>query len=261
MRRRSNTSSLSWIPCALGLLLIGGSAAEPSESGLIRYGSMHQALAQGDDTARVRLTDLQQYPDLYAIGAVAGLQGEITIVDSEPVVTAVDPSGAPHPLDPATSAATLLMGQSVARWVSTELADDVAPADFDEAVRSAAAAHDVDLAEPFVFVVEGELTDVHLHVLNGACPVHARRHGLELPEGSRPFETDADRIEGTLVGIYATNGAGTVTHSGTRTHVHVVFVDPATGERITAHIERAGVARGAILRVPDVAGTADASRE
>jgi acetolactate decarboxylase len=222
---------------------------------------MHQVLAQGEDEARVRLGELQQHEDLYAIGAVAGLQGEITIVDSKAFVTRVGLSGTVEPLDPEETMATLLMGQSVSRWTTTKLSDDVAPEDFDAAVHSAAAAHGVDMESPFVFVLEGELTDVHLHVLNGACPVHARRHGLEIPEGSKPFEADADRIRGTLVGMYATHGAGSVTHSGTRTHAHVVFVDEATGERVTAHLERVGIASGATLRVPEPTETTPAAQE
>jgi hypothetical protein len=136
----------------------------------------------------------------------------------------------------------------VTAWTDHPVAGDIAPEGLDDAIAAAAGAEGTD--EPFVFLVEGAFRDVRLHVIHGACPLHARRNGVELAAGEQPFAGEWDRLEGTLVGVYAENAAGEITHPGTRTHSHLVFTDERTGKRITGHLERVGIEAGAVLRIP-----------
>lgn len=217
---------------------------------LVRYGSLHEAVAQHHDQGRVELTGVLARPHFYGIGAVAGLQGEITVDDSTAVVTAVGADRHPEPVSPVGLQATLLAGASVAAWTDLTLDDDV-PADrLDDTVAAAADGNRLDRAEPFVFLLDGRLTDLRLHVLNGACPVHARMQKITLDEAVRPFELETESLVGTVVGLYAEGAVGELTHPATSVHAHLVFDDPATGRRITAHLERFGLAAGTVLRLP-----------
>jgi hypothetical protein len=49
-------------------------------------GAQRQVLA-GDLTPHARLQDLADVPHLYALGPLAGLQGEVTVIDGAPLVT------------------------------------------------------------------------------------------------------------------------------------------------------------------------------
>ena len=117
-------------------------------------------------------------------------------------------------------------------------------------VSEAAANAGRNLEQPFVFTIEGDFKNLRLHVINGACPLHARMHKVELPEESRPFEGDMDAVSGRIVGVFAEDAVGRLTHPATSTHTHVLFDDPATGKTVTGHVEKMDVAEGATLRFP-----------
>jgi hypothetical protein len=237
----------------LAALLLGGCGAaggdRPGE--LLQVGEMRTAIGMGQDEGRVGLGEIAARPHFYGVGALEGLRGEITVLDSHPIATAVAENGSPLPLTGAEEEATLLVGRSIPRWRELALDEPVAPGGFDATVGALAAANGVDVTAPFVFVVEGEFTDLRLHVINGACPIHARNAGIELAEDERPFVREAERIAGTLVGVHAENSTGRLTHPGTSVHAHLVTTDAATGRRVTGHLERVGLARGAVLKLPE----------
>lgn len=238
--------------CLLAALpLVGCQARPPSPATeLVRYGGMHEAIGQRRHHGRVGLAEVVDRPHFHGVGALEGLGGEITILDSVAVVTEVAPDGRPQALSPADRKATLLVGQSIAEWTSLTLGEAIPHDRFDETVAATAAGAGVDRAAPFAFVIEGVFTDVRLHVINGACPIHARLKNLALDENQRPFELEVQRLAGTLVGVYAADAVGELTHPATSTHAHLVYADPETGERVTGHLERVGLASGARLKLP-----------
>ena len=215
-----------------------------------RYGGMHEAIGQGKHHGRVSLAEVVDRPRFYGIGAIERLQGEITILDSEAVVTGVARDGRPVPRSPADLQATLLAGQSVPVWTSVTLEEAVGHDGLDATIAAATELAGLDPAAPIVFVVEGALTDVRLHVINGACPVHARMKDLTLSEAERPFELEAETLAGTVVGVYASGSVGELTHPATSTHAHLIYEDDRTGQRVTGHLERIGLSPGAILKLP-----------
>ncbi len=238
--------------CLLPTMLLAGCATQESRLApeLVQCGGMHETIGQKQHQGRVNLADLTRRPHFYGVGALEGLRGEVTIMNSVPVVTGVAPDGRSQSLSAENAQATLLVGQSIEEWTSVALDEAVAPESFDEMIATTAARLGFDGANPFMFVVEGEFTDVRLHVINGACPIHARMKKVTLPPSERPFEMDSERLAGTLVGVYAVDSVGKLTHPATRTHGHIIYEDRATGQRLTGHLERVGLAPGAVLKLP-----------
>jgi hypothetical protein len=211
---------------------------------------MHETIGQQRHHGRVKLAKFLDRPHFFGVGAVEGLHGEITILDSQAVVTAVALNGHPEATDPESVQATLLAGSSVPRWTSHEFDQGVSESELDGTIAAAAERAGIDTAAPFVFVIEGTLTDVRLHVINGACPVHARMKNLALADDQRPFQLEASNLKGTTVGIYARGSVGELTHPATSTHAHLIYEDARTGQRVTGHLERFGLAAGAVLQLP-----------
>jgi len=229
-----------------------GSEAPSWDGTLVQYGTMHEAIGQGQDQGRVKLARLVERPHFYGVAALEALRGEVTIHDGAIVVTGVGENGA---MQPATdiggeAQATLLIGAYVPRWTELELTEATDRDGFDETLANAAAAAGVDSSKPFVFIIEGEFVGLSMHVINGACPLRARMHNTELPSEQKPFEAEISTLEGTLIGIYAPDAVGELTHPDTSTHTHVMFVDEISGETVTGHVERVGLAEGAMLRLP-----------
>jgi hypothetical protein len=236
------------------LLFLAGQPAwvaadPPSGDGLVIFGVMHEVIGMGRSQARVALPELALRPHFYGVGAAEGLGGEITFVDSKPTLTSVGHGGQLQDALTADARATLFIGQSVTQWKTVHVSEDIPAEDFDRLLLGFALQQGISDARPFMFLVEGGFQDVKLHVINGACPVHARSRGIEIASENQPYELSSSPIRGTMVGVHAHHAAGRLTHPGTTTHRHLVFHDDALGRPVTGHIEQAGILAGARIRL------------
>jgi alpha-acetolactate decarboxylase len=233
---------------ALGALSV--LAAGSWDGTLVQFGTMHEAIGMQHHQGRVVVNTLVDRPHFFGVAALEKLEGEITVFDSDVTITGVAADGKLEAIRGEGLQATLLIGAYVPAWSEHKVERDVPAAGFDEMIRDAAARSGLDPARPFVFTIEGEFRDVRMHVINGACPMHARLKKIELPKEQTPFEGEYAAIRGRLVGVYAADAVGEMTHPATSTHVHVIFVEGASGERTTGHVEQVGLASGAVLKIP-----------
>lgn len=210
---------------------------------LASWGTMRAVLRDGDDRARVALVDLAR-DDIHALGALAGLAGEITIVDGEVWITRGHPERPTTTRGPAgDAAATLLFACEVRAWREIPVEQDVPAAELDAFIERCAARAGLDPTRPFPFQVEGRLTELALHVVADECPLRARARGAP----TDAFELRTDALDGRLFGIFAPDSAGVVCHAGARNHVHALLETPAV---LTGHVESCGLAAGSVLRLP-----------
>lgn len=247
---------------ALSFVMVSFMLAAPAENSawdgkLVQFGGMHEAIGQRQMQARTRLDALLERPHLFALGALEDLQGEITVLDGKPVVTQVaDASPAPASA-PAQAPATLLLGAYVPAWTERHLAEQITAEHFDRQVREEAKLAGVDHTRPFPFQVSGEFSNARVHVINGACPMQARLKRNNIPQENLPYEATLESIKGVLLGFYAEDAVGKMTHPGTTTHLHLVYEDAASGSLITAHVEEISVKPGATLSLPATESTPD----
>jgi alpha-acetolactate decarboxylase len=244
-----------------GLLLAAGlmgghnivaADGETWDGTIVQHGKMHEAIGQQQHQGRVQLKTLVDQSHFYGVAALAKLEGEATIVDGKVTVTRVDANGQLQPAESGQldESATLLVGAYVPSWTEHKSAKSVTPLEFDKYLAEVAGKAGLDTSKPFVFTVEGEFSKVSVHVINGACPMHARLRKIKLPKEKQPFEADLEKVSGTIVGIFAKDAVGDITHPDSSTHMHLVFRDAATGKMVTGHVEQVGLSEGAILRLP-----------
>lgn len=219
------------------------------------YGTMREAIGMGQHQGRVVLGQVADQPGFYGVGALAKLQGEITLFDSQLFVSTVSAAGRPITLAPADAGkmqATLLIGARVEEWIEVPVERSVRPAEVDRFLGELAQRYQIDINDShpaFPFLIQGVLEDVHVHIIRGACPVHSRRNNLVLAEEERPFEWHQQQLNGRVVGVYALNQAGKLTHPGTSVHAHLIF-QTEDGSTATGHLERFGIKAGSTLRLP-----------
>jgi hypothetical protein len=89
-------------------------------------------------------------------------------------------------------------------------------------------------------------SDVHLHIINGACLVHAGIRQMEIPESKRPFDTTLASVTGEVVGVFALDAAGRLTHPATNNHKLLVY----RPDTLNGHVESLSVKRGSKLLLP-----------
>ncbi len=219
---------------------------------LIQYGKMHEVIGMQKHEARVGLAELLEKPHFYAVGALAGLQGEISVIDSHATVTEVTDQALAKSAnkDAAKRQATLLIGAYIDEWIKIVCEKDLSDIELDDWIKSEIRKNGGDVQQPVMFMLRGTFSDVHLHVINGACPVHARVRQIEIPDSKRPFDTTIAIVTGEVVGVFALDAAGKLTHPATSTHKHLVYRAVANAEALNGHVESMSVKRGTRLLLP-----------
>jgi acetolactate decarboxylase len=203
---------------------------------------MREVLRNGQTQPRVRLADVAATPGAIAVGALAGLGGEVTMVEGEVWVARSTGDGAAvsGPECRGDDQATLLAVAHVDAWRSIPLQHGDSA--LGKRIGSTAAGAGVDTSRPFPFIVEGDLTSLEAHVIAGSCPIAN-------PDGEEPWRFSVTTpTPGRLVGFYAEDSDGVMTHHGDVTHTHVVL--KRNGRTITAHADHADVGPGAVLHLP-----------
>ncbi|HIG12278.1 MAG: hypothetical protein ABGY71_10380 [bacterium] len=231
------------LSAALALFL--GACQAPSRAVEIQsWGELRTVLREGKTEGRVALAAAAE-PELYGLGAVAGLRGEVLVNDG---VVWVSCATAPDAVGPARQPeegeeATILILAKVSEWATSELGAMASMVDLEAALRAAGEAAGYDTTKPFPFLIEGTAAGLSLHVLNGACPMASNN-----PDPERaPYVAELDHTQIALMGFYAENMAGVMTHHDSALHVHVL----TTGSLpVVGHVDELQLVRGARLQVP-----------
>jgi alpha-acetolactate decarboxylase len=244
---------LALFAATLGVRNVVAADTEIWDGQIVQYGKMHEAIGQQQHQGRVQLSKLSEWPHFYGVAALAKLEGEVTLLGSNVTMTCVDAKGQLTPREGSgEESATLLVGAYVPSWTQQKGAKRVSPDEFDKYVAESAIQAGLNVSEPFVFTIEGEFSKLSFHVINGACPLHARLKKIKLDDAKRPFEAEFEKIKGTIIGVFAKDAVGNITHPATSTHMHLVFRDDKSGQLMTGHVEQIGVLEGAVLRLPRV---------
>ncbi len=249
VNRATWTRILASVAGCAGWLAMCGCVARPIE--VRQYGQMHEVLggAATEAHARIALAEAVSRPHAYAVGALEGLAGEVTIADGEAYVSraagaelrAEGPSATP------IDKAALLTLAHVSRWREVRIERALAGDELEDFIADSARRQGINVDRPFPFLIDGEVPDLKVHVINGKCPM---KPGAQMSETHEPWRHQFDHpTRAAIVGFHATDSAGKLTHPGTRVHAHVTFL--LDGRTVTAHVERMAVAGGSVLRLPD----------
>jgi hypothetical protein len=199
-----------------------------------------------DFSAKVQLKSVMHAGATEAVGAAAGLRGEITAIDGKLLLS----YGAPCPScgPPGDDHATLLASAKVTAWhPPVALPSDIAGSALDTWLIEQAKNAGLDVGKPFPVRLEGTLTGVKMHVLRAANP-NFKGHGSGHAMADQEI-IEAATIEGAVVGFYAPASAqGIITHPGEPFHFH--WVDAARTK--TAHLDVFGMAKGTRVLLPRI---------
>jgi alpha-acetolactate decarboxylase len=234
----------SFAALTISVTLAVGCASKAQRLHVQQWGTMYEVLREGKAEGRVGLGELT-HPETVGVGALERLAGEVMIVngevwtarveDGEPVATQVS--------DPGAVRAALLIAARVPRWRVVAIDSDVAPGDFEALLAAAIDKNGLSHESVVPFMVEGPLAAVEMHVVNGRCP----QAGETADPTDDAYRGAWARARGTIVGFFAEDRAGVLTHHTSRVHAHALLVGPTP---MMGHADRIGLRPGAMLMLP-----------
>lgn len=248
--RISVTRHLATLALA-ALTSAGANAALAGPFAVTAYGSFARMSHTGDASGKIALAELQGQKGLYGVGALQDLRGEVLIWDGRVLVSRGHATDGSVSSLTAGDKAALLATAKVSRWREIEVPRDFTQPDFEKFVKDQAKAADLALDKPFPFAVKGDVVNYAWHVVAGSIAAGGATgaHGVSSQRHANLREFMGDRIDSVvLAGFYsAAELEGAITHPGEQFHVHLA--DAAF--KISGHVDRYGVAKGAKLLLPE----------
>jgi alpha-acetolactate decarboxylase len=193
---------------------------QPAATGLQTFGTMREVMRNGHMEGRVSLRNFSDTKTI-GVGAMAHLNGEITIVDGQVLVSSVQNGIAIVRLARPGDQATLLVAEDVDHWHQFAIGSCSSYEALEQRIAELLRARGRDLTKPTPLRITGKAKRLQVHVINGACPIAQ-------PTGQKPWRYDgpADNVE--LIGFYVEDAAGRLTHHNHSSHLHAVS-DQAMG--------------------------------
>lgn len=176
--------------------------------------------------------DLQDYSDLsnlYAMGALEGLGGEILVLNSEPL-NSMAKNGALVFDKSFDQKATLLVYSQVKDWERISIKATISNMEELQAlIAKEAAAYGLNTSEAFPFMLKGDFQSIAWHVIN-AKEAEEQSHEAYKKAGLK----GEDGFESAqILGFYSERHEGVFTHHGSYLHMHFINSD----QTIMGHVD------------------------
>lgn len=226
---------------ALCALLVGTALrAELADEFVRSFGSLREMHHENKTGEVVKLGEFLPNENLYAVGALADLAGEITIIDGETYLA--------YPTDRDSVAivrsknadvgATLLVLSEVKSWRGVKSERAVPFEELDGLIAELVSAVGIPTGIRIPFLVEGPVEQLQWHVIDGR---RLERGGSSHEDHQRAaVRLSVERAEVRLIGFYSESDQGVFTHVNSKTHVHCVLEEPQSSGHVDGVVLPAG---------------------
>lgn len=180
-------------------------------------GALKNIMHKGDISPQIDLKDLAKKKNLYALGAVGNLKGEIIVLDGSPYVTSVKNNEVlmNHSFD---NSASLLVYTQVERWQEITIpATALSYKELEPFVESAASRHDVDTSMPFPFLLKGQIEELDWHVIDWKQGDTVHTHEKHKKAGAYGTIKNENVV---ILGFFSKKHTGIFTHHSSDMHLH-----------------------------------------
>jgi len=207
-------------------------------------GALKNFMKEGDISAKANLQDVKYIDHLYALGALEDLQGEIQIWDGVPTNTSVN-NNQLIISDSFNAKASLLVYASVEKWKEIKIPDEVNTyKELENFIELSATRNQIDIEEPFPFLLEGFLDSLDWHVIK--WDIEDTNHTHERHRTSGLYGTLKNKnLE--MLGFYSNKHHAIYTHHTTNMHLHFKTV----GNDIAGHVDGLTLGGNMILKLPE----------
>lgn len=192
-------------------------------------GEMRNIMQKADLAGTIDLDTLKK-ENLYGLGVVEGLKGEIMIVDGNIFVTSVDNGHVKSQQSDVVKAAMLVYSK-VEKWSPVSKPGRVQSlGELETYIESVISAGKNSSHEPFAFLIKTKKATISHHVIDWYSGTH---HTMS---NHKQFATtgESKNDEVTILGFYSDHHQGVFTHHDSKIHLHVLINET----KIVGHIDQ-----------------------
>ena len=228
----------------LGILLTScGNEMNEITTPQVQYSGALRNIMGGSIERTLSLDTLAEMDNLYALGAIENLKGEIQIFDGVASNSSVQDSTVGISNSFKIGAALLVYAQ-VEDWESFTLSSSVkSKTELEIEIAKLAKEYGIDSEKPFPFLIEGSAASLTWHVIDwkDGDTVHThKKHQESGPNGIIENKT----VE--ILGFYSTKHKAVFTHHTTFMHMHFKTKDSS----IAGHLDDLVLGKGMVLKLP-----------
>lgn len=232
-------------------------AVTPTKEGAVEFiGSQKDIVATGKVSPVINLQDLSGTKNLFAMGPVDGLDGEITIFNSQPYISQV--RGNDFEVHKSFDyGAIFLVWSAQAEWQDIAIPATVKSyLDLQDFVKAQAQAAGIDTGKSFAFLLAGTPVEIKYHINVDRTDGQPITQELFL-KSKAPFVTKNEPVD--ILGFYAENHPGEFitktspaikADSGRLNAMHIHLVSKTS--KATGHIDDLTLGAVMTLRLPKI---------
>lgn len=225
------------------IFLISGFQNEKKSVDVHYSGTLNSIMQQGDLSAKISLDSLSRKRNLYALGALEDLKGEILILDGVPCISYEENDQIKIDRTFKRKASLLIYAQ-VKKWKEFRLPITIRTyRELEYFIGKTAEEYGMDMNKPFPFKLEGTPISTHWHIVN-ADESNVNQNF----ESHRNSGLEGIAFEGRIeaLGFYSRNHQGVFTHQSSNMHIH--FRNKKA--TIAAHVDEMKLVSNMILLLP-----------
>lgn len=230
------------------LFFFSGCSVQESEPswGYVQYvGALKNMMHKGDLSSNISLHELKDKKNLYALGAMTNLKGEIQIFDGIASNSLVDADSLviDNSFD---KEATLLVYTQVGDWDSIQIPPAVVSRrDLEKFIAQEAKKNGINTEAPFPFLLDGIFKSIEWHVINWKEGDTEHSHEKHIKSG---VYGSLQATSAQILGFYSTKHKGVFTHHTTDTHIHFKL----DNQKISGHVDNLELSNDVVLKLPKV---------
>lgn len=201
------------------LILFVYSCSNPSPDLVVATASMMDAMHKGELASRIDLDTITAKENLYGIGPLSFMRGEILILNGTAFVSQVDSHGGISVREEFKLGAPFFVRANVQEWEEVSLPKGTLD---QKSLEEFIIEKSQERKQPFVFKLEGRMNHIDIHVQN-------------LPEGAKvssPQEAHQGQTsfllggtEADVLGFFSKEHQGIFTHHDSYVHMHLITKD------------------------------------
>jgi acetolactate decarboxylase len=196
-------------------------------------GALRDIMHKGDLSRKKGLKILGEKPEnLYALGAVEGLKGEILIWNGKPFIGYVSADSVVKIDTSFERNATLLVYAFIKNWQPFDVPDSIETyEELDVFIGQLASKNGFNPTEkPFPFLMKGKMATLDGHILNWRDGDTEHSHQKHIESG---WHQQLTNVDVDILGFYSTEHKTIWTHHSTNMHLHFLTND----HQISGHLD------------------------